>query len=380
MEHPIQPTNLSPQATKVLDPGAPAQLKMMAASGLAPIPPGDLVKVLYCLSYNSDQAMGQKARESLTKLPENILLSSVEQDLGEGVLDGVAHILIKRQDVIDRIILNQTTSGSTIEWLTRQLRTEASLELVAANESRLLAFPKIIEALYMNSASRMSTVDRVVELAVRNGIELNGIPTFAEAKAAIEGQLIMEPDDEPSPEDMEFQSALEDETAEELDVEAVHEILSALEAGTSDSEFEEEEQKKVQTFEASLAGLGVSQKIRIAMLGNSSQRAILIRDSNKLVIMSVLKSPGIAESEVIMYSKARSLPEEAVRYIANKKDWTKAYQVKLNLVNNPRTPLQDALRFLNHLRPNDIRALERSRDVPQGIINAAKQLRKKRGR
>jgi hypothetical protein len=53
--------------------------------------------------------------------------------------------------------------------------------------------------------------------------------------------------------------------------------------------------------------------------------------------------------------------------------------VKLNLVQNPRTPIQDALRFLNHLRPHDVRGLERSRDVPQAIANAAKNLRAKRG-
>ena len=69
-----------------------------------------------------------------------------------------------------------------------------------------------------------------------------------------------------------------------------------------------------------------------------------------------------------------------MRYIASKRDWTKQYQVKLNLVNNPRTPLQDALRFLNHLRPVDVMGLERSKDVPQSIVNSARQLRMKRSR
>jgi len=123
----------------------------------------------------------------------------------------------------------------------------------------------------------------------------------------------------------------------------------------------------------------VSQKIRVATLGNANQRAVLVRDANKLVVMAVLKSPGLGDSEVIRYSQARSLPEEAIRHIAQKREWTKLYQVKLNLVNNPRTPLQDALRFLTHLRPNDVRLLENSREVPRAICNAARQLRSKRG-
>jgi len=129
---------------------------------------------------------------------------------------------------------------------------------------------------------------------------------------------------------------------------------------------------------ASLSELNVSQKIRVATLGNSSQRAVLIRDSNKLVIMAVLKSPALSDSEIMRYSAARSLPDEAIRYICSKRDWIKHYQVKVNLVNNPKTSVSEALRFLNHLRPNDIRSLERSKDVSGVVKNAARELRRKR--
>jgi hypothetical protein len=94
--------------------------------------------------------------------------------------------------------------------------------------------------------------------------------------------------------------------------------------------------------------------------------------------MAVLKSPSVNEAEVRKYSALKGLPEEAMRYIASKRDWTKQYLIKLNLVNNPRTPIEHALRFMTHLRPNDLRALERSKDVPGVICKAAKELRKKR--
>src|SRR5207249_2114717 len=48
-------------------------------------------------------------------------------------------------------------------------------------------FPKVIEALYLNPHTRMSTTDRVLEFAVRNGLELHGLPAFKEAQAAILG-------------------------------------------------------------------------------------------------------------------------------------------------------------------------------------------------
>lgn len=377
MEHPASLTDLSVQAAKILAPDAPPQLRMMAASGLAPLGPVDLVSVLYVLSYNQDESLATKAGASLDKLPDNVLLGALEQKLDPAVLDGVARLLVRRDDVMERVLLNRLVRDDTTIWLTENLRSERLLEIVAANEERMLRAPRIIEALYMNKASRMSTVDRAIELAVRHGLKLDGIPTFAEAKAAIQGQLIPEESDEPLLEDEEFSAALEDDKLQDIDDATLDDILDSLES-SEDSRKNTDEEKDAVTVEASLAGLTVSQKIRMAMLGNSSQRAILVRDSNRLVTMAVLKSPGIGDSEVIRYSRARSLPEEAVRYIASKREWTKQYQIKVNLVNNPRTPLQEALRFLNHLRPIDVRGLERSKDVPQSIVNAAKQLRKKR--
>ena len=46
-------------------------------------------------------------------------------------------------------------------------------EFVATNEQRLLENPRIIELLYMNKNTRMSTADRIVELAARNGLAVD---------------------------------------------------------------------------------------------------------------------------------------------------------------------------------------------------------------
>jgi hypothetical protein len=52
--------------------------------------------------------------------------------------------------------------------------------------------------------------------------------------------------------------------------------------------------------------------------------------------------------------------------------------MKLNLVMNTKTPLSDALKFLPHLRLNDLRAASRSRDVPGPVRRAAKNMMKTR--
>jgi len=377
MEHPAPLEQLSPQVVKVCGPQAPPQLKQMAASGLAPLGPVDLVTVLYALSYEPDQKLADTARQTLADLPDAALHGALDQQLPAPVLDGIADGLLQREDVTQKILLSAELADETVVRLTEKLRSEMLLEVVAANEQRMLRCPLIIEKLYFNRAARMSTVDRAVELAVRNDIDLSGIPSFAEVKAALEGELVLEAAEEATPDDLMFMSMLTSDELAGLSEELVDETLEAQAMGEGSGS---EAEQKVQSAQQSLAGLTVSQKIRLAMLGNGTQRSVLIRDSNKLVTMAVLRSPGIRDSEVVRYSQARSLPEEALRYISSKRDWTKNYQVKLNLVNNPRTPIHDALRFLQHLRPIDVRGLERSREVPQSITAAAKNLRQKRGR
>jgi hypothetical protein len=384
MEHPQPLTNLAPAAAKIADPAAPPQLKMMAASGLAPLGPADLLKVLYLFAYDPEPALSGKARETIERLPDNVC-QAVEQLTEPAVIDGLAPLLIKRGPAVERILLNRATADETVAWMAGRVRSENVLEIIFANEERLLRCPQIIEALYLNVSARMSSVDRAVELAVRHGIELTGIPTFSEIKAAVLGTAAQKPlpverkADAPADADLEFLSMLGDDLSHSLDEAKVDDILGAIERGELASSEHTEEHKHVAKMESSLSGLTISQKIRMATLGNANQRAILVRDANKLVVMAVLKSPGVGDSEVMRFSKARSLPEEAIRLISHTKEWTKLYQVKLNLVNNPRTPLQDALKFLTHLRPNDVRLLENSRDVPRAICNAARQLRSKRG-
>ena len=113
-------------------------------------------------------------------------------------------------------------------------------------------------------------------------------------------------------------------------------------------------------------------------MGNSAERGILIRDSNKVVARTVIRSPAVTDSEVLAYAKNKSLIDEVISFIATNRKWTRHYAVKLNLVKNPKTPTSDAMRFLTHLRLSDLRTVAKSRDVPGPISKAAKNMIKTR--
>jgi hypothetical protein len=120
--------------------------------------------------------------------------------------------------------------------------------------------------------------------------------------------------------------------------------------------------------------LPVPMKIRLAMLGNAFDRAILIRDPKKIVAIAAVKSPGMTDVEIVKYAGLSTLAEEVIGYIANRRDWTKLYSVKLSLVNNPKCPLGAAMRLLPHLREKDVDSLARSKGIPSALAAAARKL------
>jgi hypothetical protein len=238
-------------------------------------------------------------------------------------------------------------------------------ELVATNERLLLQHPTVIENLYMNRRVRMSTADRILELAVRNGLQLS-IPAFKEAAAAIKDELIAEPTGEPTFED---KLAVEVEAlAREISVDTATEDTHEL-----DDEGEEKLKEKLLPLHARLLEMSISQRIRMATLGNSAERLLLIRDKNRLVAAAAAQSPRLNENDVARISTSRQVSDEVLRIIAMNKEWTRSYQIKINLVQNPRTPLAFSSRLIVHLRDSDLVHLTKNKNVPSTIQQAARQ-------
>jgi hypothetical protein len=87
------------------------------------------------------------------------------------------------------------------------------------------------------------------------------------------------------------------------------------------------------------------------------------------------------ENEAAQITASRSVSEDVLRIIARNREFTRNYQVKLNLVTNPRTPLTFASRLIPHLRDNDLRSIAKSKNVPGAIAQAVRQqLLRKQGK
>ncbi len=114
-------------------------------------------------------------------------------------------------------------------------------------------------------------------------------------------------------------------------------------------------------------------------MGNKEAREILVRDSNKMVALAVVKSPKIQESEVDAISKSRHVCEEVLRQIASTKEWSKLYHVKLNLAFNSKTPIPIVIQFLPHFRELDLRKLAKSKNISQVVATHARRIAEAKG-
>jgi hypothetical protein len=343
------------------DPKAPGPARMMAAKGLVPVKGGDLVTLLVQLGADPDPNIAKPAGENLAKLPEGVLHAAVSAPLHIAILDGLADRFATRDDVLERLVMNRGAGDYTIERIALRCSEQIS-EAIAVNQQRILGAPKIIEALYKNANTRMSTADRLIELCARNGVVLDGIPSFHDHVEAIQGELIMEPDgDEPLPDDVAFREALaaddEDEDAVEVDA----------------REEKEQTKQKYLPLRQQIDKMKKQQKIRLAVIGGAAARSILVRDNNKAVARAAIASPKMASGEAAGVARSKDVSEEILRYIANKKKWVGTYEVKKALVFNSKTPLTTSLKFLSHLRDNDLKALTRSRNVAGPLKQAAVQ-------
>jgi hypothetical protein len=178
-------------------------------------------------------------------------------------------------------------------------------------------------------------------------------------------QLIAEPSNEPTYDDLHFRKT--EEIAAQIEIaedEDTHEV---------DEEGEEKVKPKIEPLHVQLAGESISGKIRRATLGSSAERLILIRDPNRLVAAAAAKSPGLRESEAAQVTASRAVSDEVLRIIAMNKDFVRSYQIKINLVTNPRTPFTFASRLVPHLRDSDLRNLSRSKNVPGAIAQVVQQ-------
>lgn len=421
---PVSLEDLPETFRPMVSPDVPAERRLMLARAVLPMPPEDLLTVLAWLARSDPvPEVKRTARDSVDALPWPVLSAAIASHGNQGVLDYLARDHgANHEGVWSLVAGNRQTADVTLAYIARHGRGPV-LEQIAANQMRYQRYPAIVEALYYNPETRMGTVSTVLENAVRLGVDLSHIPGYEEIVASIfgeeEARKILdrtsgeaapkaeeppaEAPAEPSPlppavevhaEDLARQAEAGDTGLDQLLAEALGTTLPggegeaapgdigdedfyallAAAAGTGTEGEEEKDDRRTEALWNVVAKLTVAQKVRMALIGDEAARALLIRDSRRMVFLSVLKSPRLTDREIANFAKNRALPEEVIRSIASNRDWTRLYPVKLGLVTNPKCPPVMAASFLKSLTNRDLKHIVQSRDVPGYILRQAKQL------
>jgi hypothetical protein len=350
------------QLVKHADAKAPVPLRMMGAKGLVPaVAPVDLVTLLFFLSFDEDAGVRETALKTAEGLPDKIYGVALRAEGIDGkVLDWLADRFIGKEGALELILLNAVTQDETVARLA-PVASQKLGEIIRQNELRLLRTDGIIRGLCANPNALASTIDGACDFCVRNGMTLLDVPQLVAAHKRVHGvdpAVVAKPASETA-------TGLLEEFKDELAVETAGD-----EAAVAAKVAEEEGQKLNLTQK--VMRMSVSEKIKLATLGNKEARTILLRDSNKLVCMAAATSPRITDGEVLSMANSRTVNADVLRYIFSSREFLKVYTIKTSLVKNPKVPLPTALKLMFTLQEKDIKELARDRNVPATIQSQAR--------
>lgn len=362
--NPMDLGHVPERARPHVSPDAPLQNRMRFAGGALPLAPEDLFKVLLFLSQDPDDAVRKRAVESLLGMPTDLILPTLQVAVNQDVLDAAARVFRKVDPVASVIALNSHIADDTLRWLAGTANM-AVCDVIGRNQVRALRYPAIVEALWLNPKAGQGVVQGILELAVREGLPLEHIAGFREMKAILAGEERDGTDEEKGLSDVEFALAMAWATAS---YEKEHGTTNSAKAG------EPEVEERSKNMQAMIQKMSVSQKVRLAMVGDANVRNQLIRDPKKIVALAVLKSPRITEGEVTKFAGLKSLPEDLMTTMCRNRNWTKDYATRRALVFNPKTPITFAMTFLRTLSAKDVKDASGSREVSQTIQRTAKRM------
>jgi hypothetical protein len=320
-----------------------------AARGFVPLPPAELVRALGTILASGDASLAALAEGSFRTYSPEVLVEAV---LSDGVrpeqLDAIARRTTDPH-VLEPLLRARSVSDETLAWLAERIPPNLQ-DVLITNQTRLIAAPVIVERLFENpdlSADIHRRADEFLEEFFLKKIRLEQEQEVAQALDRLQEVL---------PEAVE-----EDERK------------TAPEPKPEEGERPLTEDEKKSLF-ARLATMTVIQRIRLAYTGNREERFFLVRDTNRLVSAAVLKSPKTNIADAEMIANMKSVSEDILRVIGNRREWVKKYSIVLALAKNPRAPVATTIALVQRLTAKDQKTLSTDRNIPEVVRVTARRL------
>lgn len=315
------------------------QLQMLAASGLLPLPPEELIPIQVELARGVDPEISRSAVETLRSVDARIVAPFLERQAGEEVLSFFAtetqsplliETILRRRDVPRQILTDLA------------VRLPADLqEILILRQDAILDEPAILDALERNPLLSGYTQRRITEYREH-------LLPQARRPAAPAPGFIEEMSDE--------------------------ELAEAVALVRNQAPVEGEVETETGLSEGQIRMLPIPARLKLARRGSRQLRAFLLRDSNVQVALAALFGSPLSDQEVEHAAASRAVAVEVLDAIARKREWISRYSVAKLMVQNPRTPLSISLKLVNRMSVRDLRELGRDKNIADAVRSTALRL------
>ncbi|HXY77731.1 MAG TPA: hypothetical protein VEH47_02900 [Candidatus Acidoferrales bacterium] len=382
----------------------PSNLMQSAARGALAVPPAETIEILVHLALHN-KLFSEQARLTLAGWDEKASLAAaadpktspevLEYFLSlENLRTALLPALAENSSVGEEPLAAVAVAGprSAAEALLTSPRVMNSLRLLQALQTNAHLRPRelgeIAEKLAAlesrrvgdREASETGVPDDVIERTVTQYLEENAVELAAEKDKPFQA-LAMAHEDAGGeaasavvPEAAAATSRASADAAEEISATAA--AAAGKAAGAASAAHGKRpsipvHEERRETALMKIARLDIKGRIALAMRGSKEERAILIRDSTKLVAVAVLESPKVSEGEVETFATQKNVLEVVLRTIPMKRKFAKNYSIMRNLVFNPRTPLDVSLTLMKNLLVHDLKNLAGNKEVADTIRKLA---------
>jgi hypothetical protein len=124
---------------------------------------------------------------------------------------------------------------------------------------------------------------------------------------------------------------------------------------------------------ARISFMNVSEKVQLAFRGDRTARMLLVRERNRLVCAAVMRNPRMSETEAEQIANMRNVEDEVLRLLSTRRDFMSKYNIMLNLVRNPKTPVGVVVPLINRLTLRDLKGLKDDKGVQHIVRDVARK-------
>ncbi len=346
-------TEAPPLTAEILSGDRP-ELERMAARGVLPLPPDELIPVQVALATTSqDPDVRVSAERSLEDMEPRILA----RFLHCAAHDDLAYFAsrVKHPLVLETLLRRRDTPRPLLAHVASRL-SEDLQEILLLRQDAIVEEPAILDALEGNPKLSSYARRRIHEYRqhLLPGSKLPQEPEAALPEAAEKDQ-------------------------EEWTDEQVRAAIEEVRQAQSEAAETEEGELVDETHglgEAQIRMLPVQARLRLARPAHRSLRGVLVRDPNPRVAVSVIKYNNVADPEVEQYARNRSISEEVLEEIARRREWIRKHPILMALIQNPKTPVTITMKFVPRLSVRELRELSKTRNIPDPLRSAARRLYK----